>query len=339
MRHRFLEVCRGEAVDRPPVWLMRQAGRYLPEYRAIRQKVSFLELCSTPDLAAEVTVQPVDILGVDAAIIFADILLVLDAMGAGLSFAPGDGPRFEDPIRTRADVEALRRPDVETRLGYVFETLRVTRAALDGRVPVIGFAGSPWTLAAYAVEGGSSTGFPRLLRMSYEDPSTLTLLMDRIADASIDYLLGQVEAGAQAIQIFDTWGGLLSEARWRALAMPPLLRMLEAIPAGVPRIFYMRGSAHLLATLAELPAEVLSVDWRMPLDEVRERTGNRKVLQGNLDPCALLGPVAGIEAAVEEMIRLGSGGGHVVNLGHGILPPTPVDHARAFVAAAQRSRY
>ena len=335
MNNRFIQACLGEPTDRPPVWLMRQAGRYLPEYRAIREKTTFLELCGTPELAAKVTLQPIDILGVDAAIIFADILLVLDAMGAGLSFAPGDGPRFEDPIRSRANVDALSRPDVGASLGYVFETIRLVRSELDGKVPVIGFAGSPWTLAAYAVEGGVSQTFPQLLRWSYEDPATVRDLLDRIADTTIEYLQGQVEAGAQALQIFDTWGGLLSAARWRDIALPSLSRILESIPATVPRIFYMRGSAHLLEVLAELPTEVLSVDWRMPIDEVREKTHNRKVLQGNLDPCALLAPIAVIHEAVADLVERGNGGGHIVNLGHGILPSTPVPHAKAFVDAVR----
>jgi uroporphyrinogen decarboxylase len=335
MNDRFLRACRGERTSPLPVWLMRQAGRYLPEYREIRARTSFLELCRTPELAAQVTVQPIDIIDVDAAIIFADILLVLDAMGAELSFAPGDGPRFASPIRSRSDIDGLRRPDVNESLGYVFETLRVTRRELAGRVPVIGFAGSPWTLAAYAVEGGTSSAFPKLLGWSYEDPDGLRLLLDRIADTTIDYLQGQVEAGAQALQIFDTWGGLLSARRWSEIALPSLLRILESLPAEVPRIFYMRGSAHLLETLAQLPVEVLSVDWRVPLDEVRKRTQGRMVLQGNLDPCALFASPESIRREVSRVVAEGSGGGHVVNLGHGILPSTSPDHARAFVQAVR----
>ncbi|MEE2775354.1 MAG: uroporphyrinogen decarboxylase [Acidobacteriota bacterium] len=335
MHSRFLQTCRGEPTDRRPVWLMRQAGRYLPEYRAVRDKTSFLELCATPELAAKVTLQPVDLLGVDAAIIFADILLPLDAMGAGLSFAKGDGPRFEHPIRSREDIQALVRPDVHASLGYVFETVRLVRAELNGRVPVIGFAGSPWTLAAYAVEGGVSQAFPELLRWSYEDPQAVRQLLDLIAEVSVEYLHGQIEAGAQAIQIFDTWGGLLSARRWREIALPALSRMLESIPGEVPRIFYMRGSAHLLDVLRTLPIEVLSVDWRMPLDEVRQQVGPELVLQGNLDPCALLASPDVIRAEVEELLARGRGGGHIVNLGHGILPPTPPANAKAFVDAVQ----
>ena len=314
---------------------MRQAGRYLPEYRRIRERTTFLELCKTPELAAEVTVQPVDILGVDAAIVFADILLLLEAMGAELRFEAGDGPRFPAPVRTAADVDRLRRPDVEAALGYVFSTIRAARRSLDGRVPLIGFAGSPWTLAAYLVEGAASTSFPHLLAWSYADPAGLRRLLDRIADATLDYLRGQIDAGAQAIQIFDTWGGLLAARRWDALARPSLERILEGLPAGVPRIVYVRDGSHLLETLGGVPAEVLSIDWRVPLSEARRRTGGRKALQGNLDPCALLGSIAAIRDETARVLSEGTGGPHIVNLGHGILPQTPVENARAFVAFAQ----
>ncbi len=335
MNDLFLRVCRGEAVERPPVWLMRQAGRYLPEYRAIRSGVSFLELCKSSELAAKVSLQPIDILGVDAAIVFADILIVPDAMGVELRFEKGDGPSFPTPIRNRDDIARLRHPDVEATLGYVFSTLRVLRAELDGRVPLIGFAGSPWTLAAYVVEGGVSTAFPRLLAWSYEDPSAVVTLLERLADTTIDYLRGQVEAGAQALQIFDTWGGLLSAERWRSLALPSMQRILESIPAGVPRILYLRNGGHLLEVLADLPVEVLSVDWRVPLDEVRRSCSSVPVLQGNLDPCTLLAPIEVIERETARVLEQGSGGGHIVNLGHGILPQTPVEHAKAFVRFAQ----
>jgi len=297
--------------------------------------VGFLELCRTPELASQVTLQPVEILGVDAAIVFADILLVLEAMGAELRFEKGDGPRFPDPVRRREDLSRLHAVNVERDLGYVLETLRQTRAALDGRVPLIGFAGTPWTLAAYLVQGGSANGFPELLAWSYRDPEGLRLLLDRIAEASLEYLQAQVEAGAQALQLFDTWGGLLSAERWEALAMPPLVRILEGLPAGIPRIFYMRNSAHLLDLLRQLPAEVISVDWRVDLGEARQRLGADKVLQGNLDPAALLGTVEEIRRLAARMLVAGAGGPHVANLGHGILPMTPVENAMAFIQAVQ----
>ena len=314
---------------------MRQAGRYLPEYRAIRAKADFLTLCKTPELAAEVTIQPVDILGVDAAILFADILLPLEAMGAELLFVKGDGPTFPNPVRTREDIALLSQPDVHETLGYVFAAMRLVRRELDGRVPVLGFGGTPWTLAAYLVEGGGSKHFEHLLAWSYADPEGLAVLLDKIADVSIAYLSGQIEAGAQALQLFDTWGGLLDLERWRTIALPPLKKVAEAVQGRVPLIYYTNGGSHLLPGMKELPVDVLSVDWRKPLPEVREVVGPR-VLQGNLDPAALLAPIPEIERRAEALLAAGSGGGHIVNLGHGILPMTPVENAKAFVQAVQR---
>ena len=318
---------------------MRQAGRYLPEYRAIRQKVDFLTLCKTPELAAEVTIQPVDILGVDAAILFADILLPLEAMGAELQFVKGDGPTFPCPVRTREDIARLREPNVDETLGYVFDAMRLVRRELDGRVPVLGFGGTPWTLAAYLVEGGGSKHFEHLLAWSYGDPEGLSVLLDRVADVSIAYLLGQIAAGAQALQLFDTWGGLLDLDRWRAMALPPLRKIVDALKGKVPLIYYVNGGTHLLPALAELPVDVLSVDWRLPLSEVRRRLGDGapKILQGNLDPAALLAPIPEIERRTAAVIEQGRGGGHIVNLGHGILPMVPVENAKAFVDAVKRT--
>jgi uroporphyrinogen decarboxylase len=334
----FLRTCRGETTERRPVWIMRQAGRYLPEYRAIRQKVDFLTLCKTPELAAEVTIQPVDILGVDAAILFADILLPLEAMGAELQFVKGDGPSFPNPVRRREDVARLRNPEVEETLGYVFDAMRLVRRELAGRVPLLGFGGTPWTLAAYLVEGGGSKHFEHLLAWSYGDPEGLALLLDRIADTSIAYLEGQIAAGAQALQLFDTWGGLLDRERWRAMALPPLRKIVDALKGKVPLIYYINGGSHLLPVLAELPVDVLSVDWRVPLSQVRQAIGPQgpKVLQGNLDPAALLAPIPEIERRTADLLREGSGGPHVVNLGHGILPMIPVENAKAFVEAVKR---
>lgn len=335
MNDLFLRACRGEATERRPVWMMRQAGRYLPEYRAIRSRTEFLTLCRTPELAAEVTIQPVELVGVDAAILFADILLPLDAMGAGLVFGKGEGPSFQTPVRSLQDAQKLVDPDVDRELGYVFEALALVRKRLEGRVPVIGFGGTPWTLAAYLVEGGISKSFGHLLEWSYRDPGGLSKLLSRIAGVSLRYLEGQIEAGAQALQLFDTWGGILDRRRWREIALPPLLEILEGLAGRLPLIYYVNGGSHLLEELRELPVEVLSVDWRVPLDQVREIVGPGKVLQGNLDPGALLGPVERIEALTAELLQAGAGGGHVVNLGHGILPTTPPEHARAFVAAVK----
>lgn len=332
----FLRACRNEPTERLPVWMMRQAGRYLPEYRAVRSKVDFLTLCKTPELAAEVTLQPVDLLGVDAAILFADILLPLEAMGAKLVFAPGDGPTFPSPVRSAEAVKALRVPEVAESLGYVYDTLRLVRRQLGGQVPLLGFGGTPWTLAAYLVEGGGSKHFAHLLAWSYSDPQGLGLLLDKIADTSAAYLAGQVEAGAQTIQIFDTWGGLLDLERYREVALPPLTKVLRALAGKVPLTYYIHGGSHLLPALAELPVDVLSVDWRLPLDEVRRAVGPGKVLQGNLDPAALLAPIPEIERRTADLVARGGGRGHILNLGHGILPMTPVDHARAFIEAAKR---
>jgi len=330
----FLRACLRQATEYTPVWLMRQAGRYLPEYRAIREKADFLTLCKTPELAAEVTLQPVRILGVDAAILFADILLPLEAMGAELHFVKGDGPSFPNPVRTREDVARLRDPDVDSTLGYVFDAMRLVRRELEGKIPVIGFGGTPWTLAAYLIEGGGSKHFDKLLAWSYADPEGLAVLLDRIADTSIAYLNGQIDAGAQALQLFDTWGGLLDLERWRALALPPLQKIVQGIAGRVPLIYYVNGGGHLLEGMNELPVDVLSVDWRQPLSRVRQVVGNR-TLQGNFDPAALLGPIPEIERRVRKVIEEGRGGGHIMNLGHGILPMTPVENAKAFVRAVQ----
>lgn len=345
MNDLFLRACRNEPTERRPVWLMRQAGRFLPEYRAVREKVDFLTLCRTPELAAEVTLQPVRRLGVDAAIVFADILLPLDAMGAGLRFAQGDGPVFDRPVRKAADVAALAEPNVERDLGYVFDAIRAVRRGLAAlprsqSVPLIGFGGTPWTLAAYLVEGGASKNHGHLLSWSWDDPRGLARLLSRLADVSTRYLQAQVDAGAQAIQLFDTWGGLLDVRRYRELALPALMRVVDGLRRQsenrVPLIYYLNNGAHLLGELRELPVEVISVDWRLPLDEARALVGPGKVLQGNLDPAALLGSPRRIEEATAELLRRGQGGGHVVNLGHGILPNTPPENAQAFVSAVQR---
>lgn len=334
----FLRACRGEPVERLPVWIMRQAGRYLPEYRAIRAEHDFLTVCKTPELAAEVTLQPIHRLGVDAAIVFADILLPLEAMGAELRFVKGDGPSFPDPVRRREDIDRLHRPQVEETLGYVFETVRLVRRELDGEVPVIGFGGTPWTLSAYLVEGGGSRQFGHLLAWSYRDPEGLALLLERIAEVSAEYLDAQVQAGAQALQLFDTWGGLLDRRRWQRLALPALASVIAELRRRhpeVPLIYYVNGGAHLLPALAELPVDVLSVDWRIPLSEVRGLVGAGRTLQGNLDPAALLGDEGDIVRATEEVIRDGRGGPHIMNLGHGILKMTDPARALVFVRTVQ----
>ncbi|MGH9382064.1 MAG: uroporphyrinogen decarboxylase [Thermoanaerobaculia bacterium] len=331
----LLRTLRGEPVPRKPVWIMRQAGRYLPEYREVRARHEFLEMCRTPELAARVTVQPVERLGVDAAILFADILLPLMAMGADLAFEQGRGPVFARPVRSRAEAAELTRPDVERELGFVCDALRLVRRELDGRVPVIGFAGSPWTLACYLIEGSGSKGFPTAMSWSWRDPEGLALLLERIAEVSTEYVAAQVEAGAQAIQLFDTWGGLLDAKRWRDLALPALLRVLEPLRGRVPIIYYLHGGAHLLSELTALPTEAVSLDWRQPLHTARQTLGEARVLQGNLDPALLLAPIPVIEDEVRRLVDE-TPGPHIVNLGHGILPDTPAEHAQAFVRAVLR---
>lgn len=335
MNDLFLRVCRGESVERLPVWMMRQAGRYMAEYRAIRDRHDFLTMCKTPELAAEVTLQPVELVGVDAAILFADILLPLEAMGAELRFVKGDGPVFPQPVRSTEDLGRIRVPDVEATLGYVYDALRLIRRELDGRVPLLGFGGTPWTLATYLVEGGTSKSFGHVLAWSYSDPQGFARLLDVLAETSALYLEGQIDAGAEAIQLFDTWGGLLDRRRWRELALPPVLKIVERLRGKVPLVYYIRDAAHLLPELRELPVEVLSVDWRMPLDEVRSVVGGRFALQGNLDPTVLLAPPATIVEKTRELIEAGRGGAHIANLGHGILPTTDPDHARLFVKTVQ----
>lgn len=341
MNDLFLRACRGEAVERLPVWIMRQAGRYLPEYRAVRANADFLTLCKTPELATEVTLQPIRILGVDAAILFADILLPLEAMGAQLVFAKGDGPQFPNPVRSTADLGRLRPADVEKDLGYVLAAIRSIRRELanlggDRHVPLIGFGGSPWTLAAYLVEGGTSKNYEKLRAWTYADPAGLRQLLDMLAETSARYLAAQVDAGAQAIQLFDTWGGLLDAKRYRELVVPAIQRTLEPIVGKVPLIYYLQDGAHLLEETRALPVDVVGVDWRLPLDEVRPRVGMGRALQGNLDPTALLSSPERIEEEVATMLRQGAGGPHIANLGHGILQPTPVENAQRFVSAVQR---
>jgi uroporphyrinogen decarboxylase len=337
MNDLFLRACRNEAVERPPVWIMRQAGRYLAEYRAIRERGDFLTLCRTPELAAEVTLQPVRLIGVDAAILFADILLPLDAMGAGLYFVKGEGPRFERPVRNEQEAKSLAEIDPERDLGYVMETVRRVRKELADSVPLIGFAGTPWTLATYLVEGGPSKNYANLLAWSYSDPVGLRRILSFLARGSARYLSAQVAAGAQALQLFDSWGGILSAERWREIAMPSLLEVIENIEGDVPLIFYVNGGSHLLPVLRDLPVQVLSVDWRIPLDQARAIVGPDKVLQGNLDPGALLGSSEEIVNRTRAMLAAGAGGGHIANLGHGILPMTDPDKARLFVDTVKNS--
>jgi uroporphyrinogen decarboxylase len=332
----FLRALRRQPTEHTPVWIMRQAGRYLPQYRAVREKVDFLTLCKTPDLAAEVTLQPVDELGVDAAIIFSDILIPVQAMGMHLEL--GDhGPKLHFPIRGAADVARLHVPDPEGETGFVMEAIRRTVKALDGRVPLIGFCGAPFTLASYMIEGGSSKSFLATKRFLYEQPEAARQLFGLLADSLGVYLAAQARAGAAAVQIFDSWGGELSPADYEAWSVPYLQRMVQAAQKEkVPVILFCTGAAGMLERLKAVGADAVGLDWRIELDAARARLGPDVAVQGNLDPCALFLPPAELEVRVRDTLARGGGIGHVFNLGHGILPPTPPEAARRLVELVHR---
>jgi uroporphyrinogen decarboxylase len=330
---RFLRACRRETTDRTPVWFMRQAGRYMPEYRALREKHSLLTLCRTPELALEVTLQPINALGVDAAILFSDLLLPLAPLGIPFDFLQGEGPRIERPLRNAAAVEALRRFEPREDLGMVLEAIRLIRRALEGRVPLIGFAGAPFTLASYAIEGGHSSNFALTKSMLYGEPHTWHRLAALLADVVRDYLRAQVEAGAQALMLFDSWVGALDEADYREFALPHVRHILDGTKdLGVPVIHFGTATGHLLAVQREAGGDVIGVDWRTPIDEGWRRVGHDRAVQGNLDPTLLFAPRDRLLARVDDVLRrVGGRPGHIFNLGHGILPGTPVDNVKAVV--------
>jgi uroporphyrinogen decarboxylase len=338
MNDRLLRACRREPVDRTPVWMMRQAGRYLKEYRDIRQNVSFLDLCKNTDLAAEVSLQPYRIVGVDAVIFFSDILIPVEAMGVSVSLTD-KGPEIGDPIRSRHHVEKLVVPDPASETPFVGSILKRLRQELQNEVPLIGFAGAPWTLASYMIEGGGSKSFAEIKGMAYREPKLLHALLDKLASTVGSYLLYQIESGAQVIQLFDTWAGELSRADYEEFALPYTQRIFETIADSVPRILYINGCATILESMAASGADVLSVDWRMSMAEARRRIGNRVALQGNLDPCLLVGAKERMILRTTEILEEAGPCGHILNLGHGILPPTPVENARAFVDVAKRFRH
>src|SRR6202049_1557302 len=331
----FLRACRCEPVERVPVWIMRQAGRYLPEYRAVRQKHNFLEVCRTPELAVEVSLQPYRLLGVDAVIVFSDILISAGAMG--LPFELTDkGPVIESPLRTAAQVHKLAAFDPERETGFLMEAIRMLTRELGPNVPVLGFAAAPWTLACYMIEGHGKDGFPAAKTMLYNDPDLFRSLLERIARATARYLSAQIAARAAAVQLFDTWVGELNLEQYREFALPATQLLIEEIGAGdTPIILYTKASNHLLTAAAESGANVLSVDWRVDLATVREQVGPNIALQGNVDPCVLLGPEEGVRKAARAAVESSGGVGHILNLGHGILQQTPVENARAFVQAGQ----
>ena len=333
MRDRFLRACRREAVDRTPVWLMRQAGRYLPEYRALRSQHTLLTLCRTPELAVEATLQPVRRFGVDAAILFSDLLLPLEPLGIPFEFQAGEGPVILKPVRTASDVAALRRFEPRQELQPVLQAIRLLRRELEGGVPLIGFAGAPFTLASYAIEGGHSTAFALTKALMYGDPPTWHRLAGLLAEVVGDYLRAQVEAGAQALQVFDSWVGVLDERDYREFALPHVRSIFAALRgSGVPVIHFGTGTGHLLAAQREAGGDVIGLDWRLPLDEGWRRAGEGVAVQGNLDPTLLLGPRERLLDRVDDVLRRAAGrAGHVFNLGHGVLPATPVENVQAVI--------
>jgi uroporphyrinogen decarboxylase len=368
----FLRACRREPVPRVPVWMMRQAGRYLPEYRAIREKHSFLEVAKTPDLAAEVSLQPHRRLGVDAVIVFSDILIVAEAMGAPIELGDG-GPVVHSPVRTAEQVEALAEFDPEVKTKFLGDAIRLLCRTLGPDVPVLGFAAAPWTLACYMVQGGARDGFPAAKKMLLQEPRTFRRLLEKIARATAAYLKAQITAGASAVQLFDSWVGELDAATYRDFELPATQLLLAELRAGpregaqrevsrqgahgdarprqgtygdgprpearedrdTPVILFTKGTGHLFDDLAQVGVDVLSVDWRADLAALQQRFGDKLALQGNVDPCTLLGPVDAINTAVARAVEQTGGLGHILNLGHGILPETPVENALAFVRAGQ----
>jgi uroporphyrinogen decarboxylase len=334
----FIKACFRQPTPYTPVWIMRQAGRYLPEYRAVRAKADFLTLCKTPELAAEVTIQPIDILGVDAAIIFSDILVVPEAMGMNLVIDEGKGgPRFPSPLRSSADIKRLSVPDPEDKLVFVMDALRLTRKLLDGRVPLIGFSGSPWTLAAYMVEGQGSKNFRHIKELIYNQPRQAHDLLGKIAEAVTAYLKAQIAAGAQALQIFDTWGGILTPDAFDEFSLRYIRQIVGDVRnKDIPVIVFCKDCAHSLVKLAATGCEVVGLDWTVDIASARAAIGDRVALQGNLDPTVLYASPERIREQVKTILaKFGKDPGHIFNLGHGILPDIPVEHAKELVRAVK----
>ena len=331
----FLRACRGEALPRVPVWMMRQAGRYLPEYRELRAKHAFLEVCKTPDLAVEVSLQPFRRLGVDAIIVFSDILIPAEAMGVPLELGDA-GPKLLEPVRSAEAVRKLREFDPEGDTGFLMEAIRRIVRSVGPDVPVLGFAGAPWTLACYMVEGRTKEGFATVKNFLYTEPRTFRELLHRIAQATIGYLKAQIAAGAAAVQLFDTWCGELALPEYEAFALPAVQEIIASVRGPVPVIYYTKASHHLLSAVARSGADVLSLDWRVNLGEARAQLGPHIALQGNLDPAILFAPQEQIQKQTVEILNQLGGVGHILNLGHGILPTTPVEAAQTFIASVQQ---
>jgi uroporphyrinogen decarboxylase len=339
---RFLKACRREPVDATPVWFMRQAGRYMAEYRALRQQYSLLDICRVPDLATEVTLQPIRRLDVDAAILFSDLLLPLEPMGLPFDFIKGEGPQIERPINDAADIDRLRIFDPRESLAHVLQAIRQIQQELAGRVPLIGFAGAPFTLASYAIEGGHSNNFAKTKALMYGHPDAWHRLCDKFSTIVADYLNAQIDAGVDVVQVFDSWVGTLNSTDYREFALPHTQRIFAAINGRVPTIHFGTGTSTILPDLREAGGDVIGVDWRIPLDEGWERIGTDRAVQGNLDPTLLLGPVDRMLRQTDQVLARAAGRpGHIFNLGHGILPSTPVEHVQMlaqYVHSASRRR-
>jgi uroporphyrinogen decarboxylase len=334
----FLRACRGESLPRLPVWMMRQAGRYLPEYRAIRAKHAFLEVCKTPDLAVEVSLQPFRLLGVDAVIVFSDILIPAEAMGLTLELGDA-GPNLPDPVRNKRDVEKLKLFDPEVETTFLPEAIRRIVREVGPEVPVLGFAAAPWTLACYMVEGRAKEGFATVKSFLLSEPATFRDLLHRIAQATIPYLQAQIAAGATAVQLFDTWCGELALPDYEQFGLPAVQEITSALATAHPQtpvIYYTKASHHLLPAISRSGANVLSVDWRVNMGALREQLGPKIAIQGNVDPAVLFAPPDQIRRATQEAISALSGAGHILNLGHGILQHTPVENAQVFIQTGQQ---
>jgi len=336
MNDTFLKACRGEKVDYTPVWIMRQAGRYIKEYQEVRSKVDFLTLCKTPELAAKVTLQPIDILGVDAAILFSDILIAVEAMGMPLEFHDKKGPILGDPVRTKAGVDKLVIPDTEDSMPFVLETIKILRKEL--KVPLIGFSGAPWTLATYIIEGGSSKNFMHTKKMMYQNPGLFKALMEKITATVIEYLSAQINAGAQAVQLFDSWAGILAPYDYENVIFPHVKAAIKALKKfDVPVIYFVNDCAGLLKIVKKCGADVIGIDWRVDMAKAAKQLGKKYSIQGNLDPLVLFATQEHIEDRVKDILfKAEPARGHIFNLGHGILPETPVENAIAMVEAVHK---
>jgi len=327
----LLRTLRKENVERTPVWMMRQAGRYLPQYIQLREKYSFFERVQTPELAAAITLQPIDIIGVDAAILFSDILVVPQAMGLEVQLIENKGPVLPEPVKTKNDLQRIRVPNVNETLNYVFDAIKLTKQQLNERVPLIGFSGAPWTILCYMVQGKGSKTFDEAKAFCYTQPELAHHLLQMITDTTIAYLKGQIIAGADVIQIFDSWGGLLSKADFEHISLKYIRQIVAAIKDEVPVIIFAKGAWHSLESMAASGAHGLGIDWCIEPEAARKFAGNNIVLQGNFDPAKLLSPIPVIEKEVKQMLQSFGNKNHIANLGHGILPNVPVDHAKAFV--------